>query len=108
MAMMAWLRYETNKILVRIRAQKSPGGAHRWRVTSTTPRVSLRGRSPCRCGRKRSENPPPPLVAVSYRAIEASVMGEGEGSGGGIGGAGGSPPRVSGFEGAEPLASPNV
>ena len=29
-----------------------------------------------------SENPPPPLVAVSYRAIEASVMGEGEGSGG--------------------------
>ena len=42
------------------------------------------------------------------RAIEGSVMGEGEGSGGGDGGAGGALSPVGGSKGPEPLASPNV
>ena len=46
-------------------------------------------------------------VAVASRAIEASVMGEGEGSGGDDGGQGRVPP-VGGSKGPEPLASPNV
>ena len=47
-------------------------------------------------------------VAVASRAIEASVMGEGEGSGGGDGGARGELSPVGGSKGREPLASPNV
>ena len=44
---------------------------------------------------------------VASRAIEASVMGEGEGSGGGDGGPGERSPG-RGSKGPEPLASPNV
>lgn len=47
-------------------------------------------------------------VAVASGAIEASVMGEGEGSSGGDGREPGESSPWSGFEGAEPLASPNV
>ena len=47
-------------------------------------------------------------VAVPSGAIEASVMGEGEGSCGGDGGARGELPPVGGSKGPEPLASPNV
>ena len=56
------------------------------------------------------ETPHPriPPVAVASGAIEASVMGEGEGSGGGDGGARGALPPVGGSKGPEPLASPNV
>ena len=45
---------------------------------------------------------------VASRAIEASVMGEGEGSGEGDGGARGELSPVGGSKGPEPLASPNV
>ena len=46
--------------------------------------------------------------SVASRAIEGSVMGEGEGSGGGDGGARGALSPVGGSKGPEPLASPNV
>ena len=45
---------------------------------------------------------------VASRAIEVSVMGEGEGSGGGDRGARGALSPVGGSKGPEPLASPNV
>ena len=58
--------------------------------------------------RARGRDAPHTLVTVASRAIEASVMGEGEGSGGGDGGAGGELSPVGGSKGPEPLASPNV
>ena len=45
---------------------------------------------------------------VASRAIEVSVMGEGEGSGGGDGGARGALSPIGGSKGPEPLASPSV
>ena len=45
---------------------------------------------------------------VASGAIEAAVMGEGEGRGGGDGGARGALSPVGGSKGPEPLASPNV
>ena len=58
--------------------------------------------------RARGRDAPHTLVAVASRAIEASVMGEGEGSGGDDGGARGELSPVGGLKGPEPLASPNV
>ena len=58
--------------------------------------------------RARGRDAPHTLVAVVSRAIEASVMGEGEGSGGDDGGARGELSPVGGLKGPEPLASPNV
>ena len=58
--------------------------------------------------RARDRDAPHTLVAVASGAIEASVMGEGEGIGGGDGGARGVLSPVGGSKGPEPLASPNV
>ena len=77
-----------------MRHPKSPGGAQGWRVTSTTPTLFS----------QRAE--PSPLwsnASPSFlRAIEASVMGEGEGGGGGDGGARGEFSPVGGSKGRSP------
>ena len=80
--------------------QKSPGGAQGWRVTSTTPTLFSQRADPLAVVVES--------FPVASRAIEASVMGEGEGSGVGDGGARGALPVVGGSKGPEPLASPNV
>ena len=76
---------------------------------SLPPQRSLAGR-PSSAAEVRADQPtgPDTLVAVASRAIEASVMGEGEGSGGSDGGARGALSPVGGSKGPEPLASPNV
>ena len=89
------------------RHPKSLGGAQRWRVTSTTPTLFSQRAEPSPLWSKVSPKRRIAPVAVASGAIEASVMGEGEGSGGGDEGARGGLPAVGGFEGAEPHASPN-
>ena len=91
-------------------------GARRWSRTNTPPKKPR-----WRTGVARDFNHPNaflseggvlPVVVESFPvascAIEASVVGEGEGSGGGDGGARGALPPVGGSKGPEPLASPNV
>ena len=91
-------------------------GARRWSRTNAPPKKPR-----WRTGVARDFNHPNaflseggvlPVVVESFPvascAIEASVMGEGEGSGGGDGGARGELSPVGGSKGPEPLASPNV
>ena len=79
----------------RCRQTNEPPKKPRWRTgvarDFTLQRFSLRGRTPRRCGRM--------LPRRFFRAIDDSVMGEGEGSGGGDGGLGERSLRW-GFEGA--------